>query len=113
MDLAKKNEVNALFSFYGPLLTEKQQTYLHLYFEDDFSIIEIASSEQVSRQAVSDNMNRAVDLLYHYEELLALLAESTQRQQVEQELAAYVAAHYPKDQVLNQQLTKLFNQEIN
>lgn len=38
MKFEKKNYINALFGFYGELLTTKQRDYLQYYFEDDYSI---------------------------------------------------------------------------
>ncbi|CAK1225875.1 MULTISPECIES: YlxM family DNA-binding protein [Fructobacillus] len=113
MDLDKKNQVNALLPFYGPLLTVKQQNYLRAYFEDDYSIIEIAEAEVVSRQAVSDNLKRGVDSLEHYEAVLGLYKDSVHRQAQEQDLLDYVAEHYQNDQHLKQILDQLVNQEIN
>lgn len=52
MELEKNERVNALFAFYQPLLTSKQNDYLQLYYADDYSLGEIAEEFQVSRQAV-------------------------------------------------------------
>ena len=71
MNLAKKTHINELFGFYEKLLTDKQQAYLRYYFEDDYSIVEIAEAETVSRQAVSDNINRAIEQLEKYENILS------------------------------------------
>ena len=58
MAIEKTNRINALFEFYEPLLTEKQMTYIELYYRDDYSLGEIAENYQVSRQAVYDNIKR-------------------------------------------------------
>lgn len=58
MELEKNERVNALFAFYQPLLTTKQNDYLQLYYADDFSLGEIAEEFAVSRQAVYDNIRR-------------------------------------------------------
>ena len=36
MELEKNERVNALFAFYQPLLTKKQNDYLELYYVDDY-----------------------------------------------------------------------------
>jgi uncharacterized protein len=72
MNFKEKNHINGLFGFYGELLTIKQQDYLRYYFEDDYSIVEIAEVETVSRQAVSDNIKRGIDQLLKYEHVLHL-----------------------------------------
>ena len=56
-----------LFDFYGSLLTEKQQTYFDLYYNQDFSLGEIAEQEGISRQGVHDAINRAESVLQEME----------------------------------------------
>lgn len=70
--LEKTNRINVLFDFYGPLLTEKQQTFLKCYFQDDFSLGEIAADFEISRQAVYEHLKRAGQILESYEEKLGL-----------------------------------------
>lgn len=113
MDLAKKTKVNALFDCYGALLTTKQAEYLRDYFEDDYSIIEIAKAENVSRQAISDNLKRTVEQLEHYEQALHLYCDFQSRQRLEADLAEYVQQHYQQDQQLMLLVERLRNQEIN
>ncbi|MBS9337710.1 YlxM family DNA-binding protein [Fructobacillus parabroussonetiae] len=113
MDIEHKNRINALFAFYGELLAKKQQAYLRYYYEDDFSIIEIAEEEQVSRQAVSDNLKKGCEALEHYEKVLALYTESMHRQSLEENLLTYVTAHYQDDHHLKELIDQMVNQEIN
>ena len=70
--LEKTNRINVLFDFYGPLLTEKQQTFLKCYFHDDYSLGEIAADFEISRQAVYEHLKRAELMLASYEEKLGL-----------------------------------------
>jgi predicted DNA-binding protein YlxM (UPF0122 family) len=70
--LEKVLRVNALYDFYQPLLTPKQQEYLNLYYLNDFSLGEIAERNQVTRQAVYDNLKRAESALEAFEEKLGL-----------------------------------------
>ncbi|WP_042316784.1 YlxM family DNA-binding protein [Desulfofarcimen acetoxidans] len=80
--------VTLLYDFYGQLLTEKQQKFLELYYEDDLSLGEIADKFTVSRQAVHDSLKRAVQILVKYEEELGLAANFTeQRSKVAEALA--------------------------
>ncbi|WP_195573096.1 putative DNA-binding protein [Paenibacillus sp. 1001270B_150601_E10] len=71
--LQKTNRINMLFDFYEPLLTEKQQTFLKCYFQDDFTLGEIAQEFGISRQAVYEHIKRAEQTLESYESKLALL----------------------------------------
>ncbi|WP_425393699.1 YlxM family DNA-binding protein [Cohnella panacarvi] len=64
--------MNVLFDFYGPLLTEKQQTFLKCYFHDDYSLGEIAADFDISRQAVYEHLKRAEQALEDYESKLRL-----------------------------------------
>lgn len=77
--LAKTNRINFLFEFYRPLLTEKQQTFLQLYFHEDFSLGEIAESYEVSRQAVYEHIKRAEQMLEEYEAKLGLMKQHEAR----------------------------------
>ena len=52
--MEKIKHTTLLFDFYGPLLTEKQQRVINLYYENDFSFTEIAEQLNISRQAVYD-----------------------------------------------------------
>lgn len=73
-NLEKWHRINALFDFYGPLLTERQQTFLRCYFHDDYSLGEIAAEFQISRQAVYEHLKRAEAVLEDYECKLGLAA---------------------------------------
>lgn len=78
--------MNFLFDFYQALLTDKQRTYMELYYLDDLSLGEIAESYKVSRQAVYDNIRRTETMLEEYEEKLRLFEKFQQRQQILNEL---------------------------
>jgi hypothetical protein len=77
--LEKLNRINALFDFYGPLLTEKQQTFLKCYFHDDYSLGEIAAEFEISRQAVYEHLKRAEQVLEDYERKLGLAQRHAKR----------------------------------
>jgi len=84
--LEKTVRVNALFDFYQPLLTPKQQDYMSRYYLDDLSLSEIAEEFRVSRQAVYDNIKRSEQMLEEYESKLRLYEKHLQRQQLIQQL---------------------------
>lgn len=77
--LKKLNRINALFDYYGPLLTEKQQTFLKCYFHDDYSLGEIATEFEISRQAVYEHLKRAEQVLEDYERKLGLAQRDAKR----------------------------------
>jgi predicted DNA-binding protein YlxM (UPF0122 family) len=112
MDIEQKHLINAYFGFYGQLLTPKQQSYLQYYFEDDFSVVEIAEVEHVSRQAVSDNIKRSIDALVHYESVLHLQQNFEARQALASDLQAYVQQHYQSDEKLQAKIHALIQRDL-
>lgn len=80
--LEKTTRMNFLFDFYQALLTDKQRSYMELYYLDDHSLGEIAESYEISRQAVYDNIRRTEAMLEEYENKLQLFEKFQQRQQV-------------------------------
>ena len=74
--LEKKIRMGELFDFYGKLLTERQQEFIELYYNQDLSLGEIAEKYAVSRQAVYDNLRRSEKILEEYEAKLNLLART-------------------------------------
>lgn len=62
-----------LIDFYGPLLTDKQQYFWDLHYQQDLSLAEIAEAEHISRQAVHDLLKRTEKILNEYEEKLGLI----------------------------------------
>ena len=91
MLLEKTTRMNFLFDFYQALLTDKQRSYMELYYLDDHSLGEIAESYNISRQAVYDNIRRTEAMLEEYEEKLNLFEKFQQRQQVLGELSKLIA----------------------
>lgn len=83
MELDEFLEVSTLLDYYKNLLSDKQREYLINHFEDDLSLSEIAKNNDVSRQAVYDNIKRGIKLLKDYEEKLGF---HEKEKQVYQEL---------------------------
>jgi uncharacterized protein len=77
--LEKTTRINYLYDFYQSLLTPKQQSYMSLYYLDDYSLGEIAEEYDVSRQAVYDNIKRTETMLEEYEEKLLLFQKFQER----------------------------------
>ncbi|MCP3761965.1 putative DNA-binding protein [Domibacillus sp. A3M-37] len=78
--LEKTMRMNYLYDFYQMLLTDKQRSYMSLYYLDDYSLGEIADEYGVSRQAVYDNIKRTETMLEEYEAKLMLLKKFQERQ---------------------------------
>ena len=90
--LEKTQRVNLLIDCYGELLTQKQQLYLEYYYQDDYSLSEIAEILNVSRNAVYDNLKKAVHSLEKDEEKLQLMKKHQERldliQRIEDDIAS-------------------------
>lgn len=71
--------VSLLRDLYGALLTPGQRRVLELAFDGDLSLAEVAELLGVSRQAVHDQIRRAVGQLEGYERALGLLEEERER----------------------------------
>lgn len=110
MEIEKNNRMNSLFEFYGGLLTAKQHSYLELYYGDDYSLGEIATEFDVSRQAVYDNIRRTEASLEEYEAKLHLLANYQAQNAAVDALSAYVHTHYADDAELKALLTSVADQ---
>lgn len=72
--MSKDLSINLLMDFYAELLTEKQREALELYYNDDFSLAEIAQHMDISRQGVRDFIKRGEKQLFDFEECLGLVS---------------------------------------
>ena len=69
-----------LLDLYSPLLTETQREITDLYFNYDLSLGEIAEQKDVSRQSVSDCLQKCRKQLEKYEEKLGFAKTLSQMQ---------------------------------
>ncbi|OEY81918.1 signal peptide protein [Oenococcus kitaharae] len=75
-----------MLAFYGPLLSDKQQDGLQAFLIDDLSVSEIAENDEISRQAVFDQLKRALDSLQEFESKLHLRENYLARRKIETQL---------------------------
>ena len=61
-----------LYDLYSNLLTEKQKNYFEDYYFMDLSLAEIAENNNVSRNAVFDQIKRTVNTILEIEEAVKL-----------------------------------------
>lgn len=88
--LERTTRINFLFDFYHPLLTDKQRTYLQMYYLEDYSLGEISDIHGVSRQAIYDNIKRTEKMLETYEHKLRLFEKFQKRNHFLQKLETLV-----------------------
>lgn len=88
--------MSMLLDYYGALLTQKQKTYFDLYYNQDFSLAEIAEQEGISRQGVHDTISRTETLLREMERATGCVARSQELRRVLSQIEASarpLAAH--------------------
>lgn len=105
--LEKTTRINYLYDFYQSLLTPKQQSYMSLYYLDDFSLGEIADEYGVSRQAVYDNIKRTEAMLEEYEEKLLLFQKFQKRSKLFNEMKEVLEEESPSKKALIETLAEL------
>ena len=66
-------EISTLRSYYGALLTQRQNDMFVMHYDEDLSFGEIANIVGISRQAVLDGINKGEKHLCEYEERLRLV----------------------------------------
>lgn len=71
-EILRKVDVDWLLCVYGAMLTDKQREIASLYYEEDYSLAEIAQQQNVSRQSVHDTLHRVEKQLRTLEEKLGL-----------------------------------------
>ena len=106
--LEKTIRINMLLDFYHVLLTEKQQVFMRHYYDDNYSLGEIAGEFDISRQAVYEHIKRAEHMLEEYETKLQLLRKHEERRALLQELCEAVSDQPEQLQErLNELITRL------
>ena len=74
--MEKNVKISMLLDTYGKLLTEKQYKLLDDYYNNDLSLSEIAENEEITRQAVRDNLKKGENNLFEYEEKLGFMKKT-------------------------------------
>jgi len=87
-----KLSMTLLFDYYGDLLTDKQKTYFDLYYNQDFSLAEIAEEEGISRQGVYDALTRAEAILLNFEEKTGFVKRAAERKRLVEEICREATA---------------------
>ncbi|MED0674645.1 MULTISPECIES: YlxM family DNA-binding protein [Aneurinibacillus] len=84
--LEETTRLHLLYDFYGKLLKERQRKYFDMYYREDLSLGEIAELENISRQAVFEQVKRIARTMEDYESKLGLLARYERRRALLEEL---------------------------
>jgi hypothetical protein len=79
--MEKNVKVSLLCQIYGKLLTDKQFNVLNDYYNNDYSLSEIAENYSITRQAVRDNIMKGEAKLFEYEEKLGIMKRTLNQEQ--------------------------------
>ena len=94
----KNLNVGYLLDFYGELLPERKRTVLELYYDEDYSLAEVADEIGISRQGVRDIVKKTENELFFYEEKLGLAKKLLLVEQYSDALCALADRHsLPED----------------
>ncbi len=102
--MEKNVEVSILCEIYGPLLTQKQYELINDYYNNDLSLSEIAENNNITRQAVRDNIKKGEKKLFEYEEKLGFMKRTLkQEKKIEKALSALtkIQNDYSDKQIAN------------
>ena len=81
-----------LLDFYGDLLAERRRELMSLYYNEDYSLAEIAAEVGISRQGVRDLIKKAEEELLFFEEKLGLAKRFRQTQRSAEELISLLSS---------------------
>ena len=71
--MEEKVKVSILLEIYGNLLTRKQYEFMDYYYNQDYSLSEIADNNEITRQAVRTILIKSKTKLEEYEEKLKFM----------------------------------------
>ena len=67
---------NGLYDSYNSLLTENERSTFEDYYQEDFSLSEIAEERDISRSAVQKTIKNVLEKLDYYESKLHLFSNN-------------------------------------
>ena len=79
--MEKKVEISMLCQIYGKLLTEKQYNIMNDYYNNDYTLSEIAENNDITRQAVRDIIKKGEKKLFEYEEKLLFMKRTLNQEE--------------------------------
>ncbi|MEE1197859.1 MAG: sigma factor-like helix-turn-helix DNA-binding protein [Acutalibacteraceae bacterium] len=68
----KDLSITVLFDYYGDCLSDKQRELFDFYYNEDYSLAEVAQNVGISRQGVRDSVKRTEQQLREFESKLRL-----------------------------------------
>ena len=74
MNIEERVQIAILSKYYGALLTDRQQSIMKMYVDDNLSLAEVSEELGISRQAVKDALDNSLATLKNAEEKLQFIA---------------------------------------
>ena len=68
----KNLNLSLLLDFYGDILSDRQKDMLDMYYNDDFSLSEVADAFSIARQGVRSALKEGENILFEMEDKLHL-----------------------------------------
>ena len=82
MNLEERVQIAILTKYYGKMLTDRQQSILNMYVDNNLSLSEVSEELGISRQAVKDALDNSMLTLKQTEEKLGFIARDNSIKQV-------------------------------
>ena len=98
----KNLNVGYLLDFYGELLSERKRSVLEMYYDEDYSLSEIADLIGISRQGVRTIIKKSESELFFYEEKLGLAKKMLTVEQYSESLCRLAEQNALPDDVKNE-----------
>ena len=74
MNIEERVQIAILSKYYGKMLTERQQSIMEMYVDNNLSLAEVSEELGISRQAVKDALDNSMSTLKNIEEKLRFIA---------------------------------------
>lgn len=87
----KDLQIGILLDFYGDILAERRRLVLDLYYNNDYSLAEIAEEIGITRQGVLDTIKKGKEELLFLEEKLRLEKKFREAAKASERLVALVS----------------------
>ena len=73
MNIEERVQIAILSKYYGKLLTDRQQSIIEMYVDNNLSLAEVSEELGISRQAVKDSLDNSMQILKQTEEKLKFI----------------------------------------
>lgn len=95
----KNLNLGYLLDFYGELLSERKRSVMDMYYNEDFSLAEIATEIGISRQGARDIIKKCEEELLFYEEKLGLAKKLKRVEDTASQLKQLAGEHSLPDEI--------------